>query len=158
MCCIVVDDISSWSQVLPWVEYAHNSLPSSTGLSSFQCCLGYQPPLFTAWEAEVAVPSVQVFAPCCQSMGQAQDHSSLEEQSRLMLNPSSGISPRSESCSPLLIFFQVLSLKLAPLFVGPFSISKVCNPSIQIVFAFCHKAHFNPVFLCLPFKVTGFQS
>ncbi len=40
------------------VEYAHNSLPvSSTGLSLFQCCLGYQPPLFPSQESDTVVRS-----------------------------------------------------------------------------------------------------
>ncbi|KAI2652427.1 Transposon Tf2-6 polyprotein [Labeo rohita] len=38
---------NSWSQFLGWAEYAQNSLRQpSTGLTSFQCVLGFQPPLF----------------------------------------------------------------------------------------------------------------
>lgn len=45
---------------LPWVEYAHNSLTSSTtGLSTFEASLGYHPPLFLQNEVDFAVTSVQ---------------------------------------------------------------------------------------------------
>ncbi len=56
--CLVSQNPSSWSQQLSWVEYAHNSLPvSATGQSPFECSLGYQPPVFSSGESEVAVPS-----------------------------------------------------------------------------------------------------
>ncbi|KAK3569044.1 hypothetical protein QTP86_021545 [Hemibagrus guttatus] len=50
---------NSWSQYLGWAEYAQNSLRQpSTGLTPFQCVLGYQPPLFP-WSAEPSdVPAV----------------------------------------------------------------------------------------------------
>ena len=48
------------------VEYAHNSLPvSSTGLSPFECSLGYQPPIFPSLESEVTVPSAHAFVQRC---------------------------------------------------------------------------------------------
>ncbi|KAJ8402791.1 hypothetical protein AAFF_G00364630 [Aldrovandia affinis] len=60
--CLAEQTPTTWSRSLPWVEYAHNSLPvSSTGMSPFQCSLGYQPPLFPEEEREVEVPSAKVF-------------------------------------------------------------------------------------------------
>ncbi len=56
--CVASAEPSSWSSRLTMVEYAHNSLPvSSMGLSPFQCCLGYQPPLFPSQESDAIVPS-----------------------------------------------------------------------------------------------------
>ncbi|XP_072884995.1 Ig heavy chain Mem5-like [Hemitrygon akajei] len=58
--CVTSNNPSNWSDHLPWVEYAHNSLVSSAiGRSPFECSLGYQPLLFPALEEEIAVPSDQ---------------------------------------------------------------------------------------------------
>lgn len=55
---------TSRSRLLPWIEYAHNSLPfTSTGLSSFEVCFGYQPLLFSS--RETLVPSAQAFVCQC---------------------------------------------------------------------------------------------
>ncbi|KAJ8007704.1 hypothetical protein DPEC_G00096930 [Dallia pectoralis] len=58
--CLVSSKPTSWTSQLPWVEYAHNTLPTAaTGMSPFQCAYGYQPPLFRSQEKELEVPSVQ---------------------------------------------------------------------------------------------------
>ena len=50
--CMVEKEPDSWSTLLPWIEYAHNSLPSSsTGRSP---SLGYQPPLFPSHEQDIS--------------------------------------------------------------------------------------------------------
>lgn len=50
---------TDWSRYLMWAEYAQNSLQKpSTGLTPFQCIMGFQPPLFP-WSGETTeVPAV----------------------------------------------------------------------------------------------------
>ncbi|KAL0172695.1 hypothetical protein M9458_033006, partial [Cirrhinus mrigala] len=53
------EDQHSWSRFLPWAEYTQNSLcQDTTGLTPFQCALGYQPPLFPWTEEPSHVPAV----------------------------------------------------------------------------------------------------
>lgn len=63
--CVSENNPATWSQHLPWVEYAHNSQTSSaTGLSPFEASLGYCPPLFPTQDSDICVPSVQHHL-CC---------------------------------------------------------------------------------------------
>lgn len=51
-------DPAAWGMTVVWVEYTHNSLPSSiTGLTPFQVNYRYQPPHFSYQEADAMVPS-----------------------------------------------------------------------------------------------------
>lgn len=64
--CLASEKPTTWSKNLIWVEYAHNTLPTSaTGISPFQCVHGYQPPLFPELEKEVTVPSAHALVRRC---------------------------------------------------------------------------------------------
>lgn len=60
--CLVFQNLSTWSQRLLWMGYAHISLTcSTTGFSPFQCVYSYQAPLFLAQESEVTCQSARAF-------------------------------------------------------------------------------------------------
>ena len=64
--CLSSDNLSSWSRMLLWVEYAHNTFSSaSTGFTPLQVVFDYQPPLFAALEKEVKVPAAAVMVRRC---------------------------------------------------------------------------------------------
>ncbi|XP_025754957.1 uncharacterized protein LOC112842489 [Oreochromis niloticus] len=64
--CYALGTKSTWSEQLPWIEYAHNSHTSAaTGKSPFEASLGYQLPLLPAIKGEHSVPSVQAHLRRC---------------------------------------------------------------------------------------------
>lgn len=64
--CVSSHNQSTWSEQLPWIEYAHNSHTSAaTGKSPFEASLGYQLPLLPAIKGEHSVPSVQAHLRRC---------------------------------------------------------------------------------------------
>ncbi|KAK3553413.1 hypothetical protein QTP70_003573 [Hemibagrus guttatus] len=103
-----------WSEFLPWAEYAQNSLThSSTGLTPFQCMLGYQPPLFP-WSGEPSnVPAVEEWSHLSQE-GWEQAHVHLQRE-RVWLSTRN-------------LRLKLPCRKLSPKFVRPFEIIRHVNP------------------------------
>lgn len=134
--CLVSQNPASWSQQLPWVEYAHNSLPvSATGLSPFQCSLGYQPPVFPSLESESAVPSAHAFVQRCRRTWNRARQTLLQVGARTKAK-----ADRHRSKPPVYVVGQKVWLstkniplrsvcnKLAPKFIGPFTVIKIISP------------------------------
>uniref|UniRef100_A0A8C7TWP6 Gypsy retrotransposon integrase-like protein 1 n=1 Tax=Oncorhynchus mykiss TaxID=8022 RepID=A0A8C7TWP6_ONCMY len=127
---------ASWSEQLPWAEYAHNSLPSSaTGLSPFQSSLGYQPPLFSSQFAESSVPSAQAFVQRCERTWKRVRSALCRYRTQTVraANKRRTKSPRYCRGQRVWLSTQNLPLKtasrkLTPRFIGPFRISRVINP------------------------------
>ncbi|KAI2668898.1 Transposon Tf2-9 polyprotein [Labeo rohita] len=160
--CLASHNPSSWSQQLTWAEYAHNSLPvSSTGLSPFMCCLGYQPPLFPSQAVEAAVPSVWVFIQSCRRTWRRAREALIRSGGRTKRT-----ADRHRTAAPNYVCWQkvwlstrdlplkVPSCKLAPRFIRPYPIVKVVSPvAVQLrlpnplrrVHPVFHVSHIKPV-------------
>uniref|UniRef100_A0A9J8AV31 Uncharacterized protein n=1 Tax=Cyprinus carpio carpio TaxID=630221 RepID=A0A9J8AV31_CYPCA len=134
--CLVSKNPSSWSQQLSMVEYAHNSLPvSATGLTPFECSLGYQPPVFASTESEVAVPSAHAFVQRCHHTWTRARETLLQVGARTKAK-----ADRHRSKPPVYVIGQKVWLstknipprsvsnKLAPKFIGPFPVTKIISP------------------------------
>ena len=110
---------------LTWVEYAHNSLPTSaTSMSPFKCVFGYQPPIFSESEPEVSVPSAHALS------GLQRNRLLYVKGTELRkLRPAPVYQPGQRVwLAAKELPLQVELRKLAPRFVGPFPITRIINP------------------------------
>ncbi len=143
--CVVSQNPSSWSQQLSLVEYAHNSLPvSGTGLSPFEGSLGYQPPIFSSLESEVAVPSAHAFVQRCwrtwsrarqtpppgggTHQGQGWSPPVKAKADRHRSRPTVYVVGQEMWLSSKNIPLRTVCNKLAPKFIGPFTVTKIISP------------------------------
>ncbi len=108
---------------------------SATGLSPFECSLGYQPPIFLSLETEVAVPSAHTFVQRCYRTWRKARGTLLQVRSRTKAQ-----ADRHRSEPPVYVVGQKVWLssrniplrtvcnKLAPKFIGPFTVTKIISP------------------------------
>ncbi|KAK3509259.1 hypothetical protein QTP70_027039 [Hemibagrus guttatus] len=125
-----------WSEFLPWAEYAQNSLiHSSTGLTPFQCVLGYQPSLFP-WSGEPSdVPAVEEWYQRSQEVWErahvrlqrAVRSQRIQADRRRRPHPSYQVGQRVW-LSTRNLHLKLPCRKLNPRFIGPFEIIRQVNP------------------------------
>uniref|UniRef100_A0A674M8X6 ribonuclease H n=1 Tax=Takifugu rubripes TaxID=31033 RepID=A0A674M8X6_TAKRU len=165
--CVTTSNPASWSKFLPWVEYSLNAMESSaTGMSPFQCFLGYQPPLFPQQELEIAVPSTRAHLRQCRRIWKTARKAILRatEQSRRSANRRRRPAPAYRPGQKVWLLARDLPLqtsqtssrKLNPRYIGPYTICSIVNPSaVRLDLPAALKVH--PVFhvsLIKPFSTS----
>ncbi len=132
------DDQHSWSRYLPWGEYAQNSLrQNTTGLTPFQCILGYQHPLFP-WTGEPSeVPAVDYWFRVSERVWDLA-HVHLQQAVRrhkIFADARRAATPRYQPGDLVWLPTRDLCLRLPskklsllfPCFIGPFPIQRQIN-------------------------------
>lgn len=148
--CVASSNQSTWSNQLAWVEYAHNaSTSSATGLLPFEASLGYQPPLLSSSEGELAVPSVKHHLRCCRRVWRATRAALLRtaERNKALADRRRNPAPDYQVGQQVWLSSRHIPLwtgskKLAPRSLGPFSIQEFLNRvTVQLALPPAMKVH-----------------
>lgn len=156
--CMATCNPSTWSQHLPWVEYAHNTLTcSATGLSPFESSLGYQPAPRTPAPGTGALNTVVLSGPARPGRQLGQRRSAPKIPAGAQLSTTVNL-PLPISWSVGLVVHPEHSAGSQvpqghPHFIFPFPVKDIINPfvvrltlpgSVRIHSIF-HLPHFKPV-------------
>ncbi|KAI2652567.1 Transposon Tf2-9 polyprotein [Labeo rohita] len=126
--CFASDHQRSWASYLVWAELSNNLHTSTaTGLSPFEVCYGFQPPIFEHQEPEVEVPSAQQLVRRCRRLWNHARAAIQKANRRYVVqhrrrHPPGTIVPCGN------INLKTDSRKLTPRFIGPFKITHRLNP------------------------------
>ncbi len=145
------------------VKYMHKPV-DETGreLSPFQCCLGYQPPIFPSQESDAVVPSAHAFVQRCLRIwriareaitwiGERNKASADHHRTK----PPLYVCGQKVWLSSKAINFRLPARELGPKFIGPFVVAKVLSPvTVQLkltsqfnkIHPVFHVSKINPVF------------
>ena len=129
--CLCAHNTASWSSMLPWAEYAINSHTASVSkLSPFECCLGYQPPLFPSQEQEVGVSSAEAFVLRCRRTTLVRAAARMKEQADRRRRPA----PTCRVGQRMWLSTKDIPIrggtkKLTPRYLGPFTVTHVISPT-----------------------------
>ena len=135
--CLCAHNPASWSSQLPWAESAINShTASASKLSPFECCPGYQPPLFPSQEQEVGFSSVEVFVQRCRHTWRATRTTLVRAAARMKEQADRRRRPAPTNRVGQRVWLSTKDIpirggtkKLAPRYVGWFTMTHVISPT-----------------------------
>ncbi|KAL0150433.1 hypothetical protein M9458_054260 [Cirrhinus mrigala] len=153
---------SDWSKFLFWAEYAQNSIRKpATGLTPFQCVLGFQPPLFP-WSGDPSdLPTVNTWMQRSEATWNAA-HTHLQVAIRrqkryadLHRRPAPEFAPGSWVwLSTRDLRLRLPCRKLSPRYVGPFKVLRQITP-VSYRLALPSEYRISPTFHVSLLKAAG---